>query len=378
MYGVGKSGILLLIAIYSLSHAFAHPAFSAQPNTADPISLLERVLAHRDAITHAQLKLAVRSSTGGGTPSGAALREVEFVWKPFHTRVIVNQSKHGIDHETWQHSFNDRVVLNPEEFIHHTSDVGPNGDRAAATLVRRELDESGLALAGQGVHLFDPRLLGVRNQPFSALPHDEWSSIRAAILVHPWEKVVPDSAESTEELITLRTVAETGAELNITIDAARESIVRSTASIELRGSKLLDTMVVTLKEYPLADEKAVWFPQRIDWSRQIDGQVGVHEEIEVVSADFVTPPPEDEFSLAGLDVPSGTIVLEEPPHKGGTRQWDGKELVPLVQRSSVPGGNLANADAGRMRRVLILMAVNLAVAAGFFFWWAVSRRSRPD
>ena len=81
--------------------------------------------------------------------------------------------------------------------------------------------------------------------------------------------------------------------------------------------------VVEAKRYP----GGVWFPERVSTRFFPEHDESVIEVAEITHADFVTPPTDDAFTLAGLDLPSGTRVARSPRGPRGGGVWDGEKLV---------------------------------------------------
>ena len=107
------------------------------------------------------------------------------------------------------------------------------------------------------------------------------------------------------------------------------------------------------------NEEDVWFPERVEFQRTRDGVVVSTQTLHVESASFLAPLDDDLFSLAGLDLPDGTIVDMD----GQARMWSGGRLLPGVE-------DVFPRRERRLRTqvMLVVSAVALALVAAGLLW----------
>lgn len=101
----------------------------------------------------------------------------------------------------------------------------------------------------------------------------------------------------------------------------------------------------------------VWFPHTILYTQRLNNKLLVSERISVEAAKFNVELKEEEFTLAGFNVPVGTTVLECPSVTQLTRTWNGKELF------SSSSDKIQTARSGSVFRVPLLAINLIAIAA---------------
>ena len=136
------------------------------------------------------------------------------------------------------------------------------------------------------------------------------------------------------------------------------SVIRAEREgVHPKGSRIGDSIQCKLKQY---EAGGVWFPETVVYQRRVDGELRMEEVTTVKEAEFNIDLNPNVFTLAGMDVPAGTSVLETPSHSDGTRMWDGSKLVPKG------GGPLEPPEPPSSARWLAI-SVSLAVAAAVLF-----------
>lgn len=115
------------------------------------------------------------------------------------------------------------------------------------------------------------------------------------------------------------------------------------------------------------------FPKTLEYSRSYKGTKIADESIIVLDASFNTHIAPAIFTLAGLDLPPGTLVVEHPSRPISAR-WNGTELVRSKTPAYVTPTSIQHTDAHRGRRWLLI--ANCALLAIVFAWMAVMSRRR--
>lgn len=119
----------------------------------------------------------------------------------------------------------------------------------------------------------------------------------------------------------------------IWIDVQRAfSVIRAEIESEFRGQRLRETIENELEQFGL-----IWFPRRVTYKRFLVDELLFEEVTTVSEAVFNAGVDRTAFSLAGMQIDSGTRVREIPRRSKGPVMWDGKDIVPVrMQSTAIP------------------------------------------
>jgi hypothetical protein len=103
------------------------------------------------------------------------------------------------------------------------------------------------------------------------------------------------------------------------------SIVYFEVAATIDGKTMISSIACKNKHCEPAN---VWFPETIDYSRKLDGQLLFEERISIRDAKFNVGVDSESFTVAGLGLRNGTSVLDMSlPDVDVQQEWDGKKLV---------------------------------------------------
>ena len=356
-------------AVLSSHLLLAEDRFEDGPSAMD---VEKRALERRQSLRSGRLQVLVSHwSAGGGGQRVVASLEFQIHFDGDQLRFDGMHTVPYPEGGTPGTRITSKIVASPERWIYHSDDVGPDDRRQSVVMGKPELMES------VKIGVFHPLRLGFvptnatvlhafRSEDFLGRPDRSKSSL---------ETVVTDAGESFE----IEYERLDGVIVRYTIAPSYDySVTKAeTESIHPSEGIVVDRITNTLRQWPSGQ---VWFPERIDFERTVAGEVVEGETIEIVDAEFNTNVAPEIFTLAGMNIPPGTGILEHPPHPGGSREWNGQEIVPIYRQPV--GGSQRSADiriegGADRRRAIVIVAVN-AVVAAFFAGWYVWRRSRAD
>jgi hypothetical protein len=184
-------------------------------------------------------------------------------------------------------------------------------------------EEGRRSARGQAVYRVDPRRIGIIPGPMASLH----SMALEDLLVHPdrRESSVEEGREGGAPVWRVKYVRRDGGVVTLRIDAGRgySVIDSSVEAVGPSGNTITDRIVSELEQY---GPDGIWLPSTTTYTRQIGDRTVETAVYGVNRAEFNTPVDPKTFTLAGMDIPPGTMVRETPPTTRGTRYWDGNEL----------------------------------------------------
>jgi len=132
-----------------------------------------------------------------------------------------------------------------------------------------------------------------------------------------------------------------------------------------RGATIIDRIDNILTQY---GPDRIWFPESIRYFRSVNGVKGSESEFRILEAQFNINIDPELFTLAGMDIPKGTMVILDPPDKEGrTFFWDGTQLSTESQIQSRTLTDFPVASRFQRRWGWLITANLLFIAAiGFF------------
>ncbi len=206
---------------------------------------------------------------------------------------------------------------------------------------------------------FDPRLLGVmpsHSAVLYGLPIEEFLGRADRV-----KSVVREEKVNGERVWRIDNTYRPGIKARMWI-APRQSFGLVRAEAELLGR----THSIQCK---LRQDAAsgLWFPESVVYQERLKNKVIMEEVLTVEEAEFNVDIDADVFTMAAMDMPSGTYACEIPPNPFGGRIWNGRKLVP--------------ADALTIGAIgwtgwlaISLCSVVAAALLGVFYWrWRASQ-----
>jgi hypothetical protein len=133
-----------------------------------------------------------------------------------------------------------------------------------------------------------------------------------------------------------------------------------------------DIVDVQLKQYR-ADQR--WFPMGSTYRRTFDGNFNSEERITVTEAAFNEEIPKKVFTLAGINPPAGTLAGVEGSNI--RHEWDGTSLVKAKSREKFTFESAVDAPVRSYRTLYTVLAIALALGAGFLGLWYYRRKGSP-
>lgn len=250
-----------------------------------------------------------------------------------------------------EHAPTRKNVIAGGKYYSHTDKLSPQGRRMALTIKDLRKSEGPL-------DVFDPRLIGM-------LPCD--TAILHAMNVGDFltQKDKVDSTVKTEMISGQRVLRvdssyRNGRKARMWFAPQQGgSLIRGESEfVHPKDGKVVDSIECDMKQW---DADGVWFPKKVVYQRRLNGDVVTEEQLTVKSAEFNIPVDESVFTLAGMDIPPGTDVVETPSFHV-SRIWNGSKLAPNTTQSPP----LAEAEALSSTRIL-LFSFSLALIAALLF-----------
>ncbi len=254
-----------------------------------------------------------------------------------------------------------KFVFTATECIFQT-EVLNDGQRITPILARLGTPEGERTLESQVVYRVDPRKIGIVVEDIASL-HD-----------NPLDEILTSADRMN---ITLTTVElegrfvqrvdyerQSGQHVSILIDPSQgHSVVRASIKDSTDEPPNHEERISCVVE---EFQPGIWYPRMVDYEDVRSGKVGDRAILRVDQATFNERIDPAIFTLAGMNIPVGVHVQEEPPWEGRRmRIWDGKELVspsPLADVPSGPSGPPVGQGPSH-RRVWFALSTLLAVVA---------------
>jgi hypothetical protein len=203
-------------------------------------------------------------------------------------------------------------------------DFAPDELTKLAAYKRDVLTEAGRRSAkGDAVYRIDPRRLGIVPGSVGALH----SYSVEDILGRPDRRNA--SVRMTEEKSAsswrIEYERSDGTAVMLLIDPAKgDSLVEASFKCSTREGELsVERVVNEMTQY---GSEQIWFPQTVTFSHSIGDREAEGATYTVRRAEFNIDIDPSTFTLAGMNIPPGTMVEEIPQTDAGIRYWDGTEL----------------------------------------------------
>lgn len=251
------------------------------------------------------------------------------------------------------HAPTHKYVLAGGKCYSHTDKLSPQGRRLALTI--KDLRKS-----ADPLDIFDPRLIGM-------LPCDTTILHGMNLGDFLGRKDIVDSTVTTEmrdgqRIFRVDNSYRNGRKTRMWFAPQQgDSLVRAESEfVHPKDGKVIDSIECDMKQW---NAGGVWFPGKVLYKRSLNGDVGIEELLTVKKAEFNIPVDESVFTLAGMDIPPGTSVVETP-QQSVSRIWDGGKLIPdTTQPPSLAKPEASNSHATRM----LLFSFSLALIAALLF-----------
>ena len=272
-------------------------------------------------------------------------------------------------------------ILTLDEFITHTSEERRNSEKFVASIVdlKKAKEQTENALNGNSYmsyqSMIDPRVIGAVPYGFGKW----WIAHYESLFRLPNRtdiNVVTESVDSTQ-MLKETFKCPSGALFSMWVDPESGfNPVRMTLESNVgKKNQYIDEMLAELSKYPSGSDD-VWFPSKVQTHRIHNGKKLSSFTINIESAKFNVPIPPETFTLAGMDLPVGTIVdqgrsTKEPSSKiGRYGKWDGSKISSLTKddfnlhKKKKPPENLKRFE-GNNSRIFLIIALNLLVIGIF-------------
>lgn len=301
-----------------------------------------------------------------------------------------------------------RHVLTATEYMTHSQENEPTGTRIAAFVDDLRAIEAYMGGPDGGAQVvniehrtpFDPRILGCIPDSLGTTWLAELDSYLGAPRVNAVSSML--SKYQGKEVTYVDFLSPLGSEVEMWIDTERDySPVKMQVLFPLEAdqTRIVDMMEAELAQFANGTDQR-WFPNRIVQKRILrsgDADRTLEtEEIEVISADFNIPIPEDRFTLSALELPEDTLIVHRPESNRaqGSKLLASQEKVSPVVAPSITKwdgqaeAKLTPADIEARQRKFplpqgrsptaakMLLWINLIILGGTLFYFGIKRLYR--
>ena len=243
---------------------------------------------------------------------------------PLLRSVVEMSLAHGLPDGSLRNEMNKHYFVFTQDHQLYYTNFSPDGKSSVAASKRDLRDPAYMAFSNAYLsYKIDPRKLGVVYQnicSFDGISNED-------ILAYPnWQDSrVEREIVDGETLWRIRHVGPAGLRTSLLIAPDRGySVLETSVQSDIPPKKpMIDKVVSEVQQY---GPEGIWFPKTSVYTRQLDDEVVMTETYEVVRAEFNIPVAAETFTLAGMDIPAGTMVAENP-RRNPTRFWDGEKLV---------------------------------------------------
>ncbi|MBI1312454.1 hypothetical protein GC176_14275 [bacterium] len=264
-----------------------------------------------------------------------------------------------------------RQILSDTALISHSTELSRG--LPLAVRIDREQPLEQLKQKKQ-IFILDPRVIGIYPVNPGLLHHFRG---RAVPISPEFSRAVSIEVEEDQELLYRIAIQyPNGITATYWISPSMGyNIVRASTTLKDNKGTLTDNMTVRLREY---ENVSNWFPDEVETRRNRNGTLVSRQLLTITHATFNRIIDENqEFSLAGLEVPPGVEIYENPPNVEGVRIWDGEKITLAAANPKRiglrPGAVVVNKKNKLWTYIIVVHLVLLGVA--FIFLYSARKRS---
>lgn len=242
-------------------------------------------------------------------------------------------------------------------YLHY--EMPPDGQPVAASVVRDTAAENEVTKAKMGV--WDIRLLGLINNNFALYYTYEWDDIFC-------DQAHRDSLTMEENCILFE---DQKLEDRITVAPDKGNLP---VLMERRKGNRIYRSEITLKQWGAEGDESCWFPELVIFSKSKDDDDAPYlvNTCRVLEADFQFECDDSQFSMAGLGLDPGWVVVRRPPEPERLARWDGAKLVRYVKPLAATSPPL---DAGQTTKLLVAINAFVLIVVGSLLLWRRQKSS---
>ncbi len=265
-----------------------------------------------------------------------------------------------------------KYVFTPKTTLWHANTVSPDGKGVAAyKMARNKTGPNGKPFGGNYLpYRLDPRLVGLA----PCAPTLVYIVDMEYLLMRPDREDTSIAADVLDGVDTWRIEyrRKNGEPVKFWIAPSKGYSLLRASEVEPYGdSKIEDSIQCEVEQF---GAQQIWYPSRVYYERKLDGEKVMSSTLTTTHAEFNQPIDAALFTMAGMDIPAGTMVVEQPRNPDGGREWNGKELVLMGRKSPTYTGP----PSSRPWMWWIVSINLLVVSVLLMMFWARSRLRRRD